>query len=88
VGLATRKMLHGASKLKVAMIGPDLERIVKSSQELTPILKSLGDCKHLTIPDLVVVLGFFEGRRSEGDWMPKRVNIITFLQNYSSSGIS
>jgi hypothetical protein len=60
-------------KLKVTVIGPDLERIVKSGQELMPILKSLGDCEHLSIPDLIVVLGFFEGRRSEGDWMPKRV---------------
>jgi hypothetical protein len=47
-------------KLKVVMIGSDLERIVKSGQKLTPILKSLSDCKHLTIPDLVVALGFLE----------------------------
>jgi hypothetical protein len=49
------------------VIGPDLKRIVKFGKELTLILKSLGDRENLTIPDLVVALGFFEGCRSEGD---------------------
>jgi hypothetical protein len=75
-------------KLKVAVISPDLERIIKSSQELTPILESLGDCEHLTIPDLVVAFGFFEGRRSEGDWMPEGIKIIALLRDYSTSGKS
>jgi hypothetical protein len=88
VGLATRKILHGAPKFEVAVIGPDLKRIVKSGQELMPILKSLGDRKHLTIPDLVVALGFFKERRSEGNWMLKRVYVNTLLQDYSASGVS
>jgi hypothetical protein len=74
-----REVLHCTPKLKVAVICLDLERIVKSGQELMPILKSLGDYKHLMILDLVVVLGFFEGCRSEGNWMPERVEIIAFL---------
>jgi hypothetical protein len=53
-------VLRSTSKLKVVVIGPDLERIVKSGQELMPILKSLGDCEHFTIPDLVVTLCFFD----------------------------
>jgi hypothetical protein len=75
-------------KLKVAVIGPDLERIIKSSKELTPILKSLSDHNHLTIPDLIVALGFFEGRGSEGNWMPEGVKIIALLQDYSSGSES
>jgi hypothetical protein len=74
-----REVLRCTPKLKVAVIGPNLERIVKSGQELMPILKSLSDRKHLTIPDLVVALGFFEGRRSEGDRMPERVKIVALL---------
>jgi hypothetical protein len=66
-------------KLKVMVIGPDLERIVKSGKELTPILKSLGDCKHLTILDLIVAFSFFEGCRSEGNWMPEGVKVIALL---------
>jgi hypothetical protein len=54
------KVLRGAPKLKITVIGPDLERIVKSGQKLMSIFESFGDCKHLTIPDLIVVLGFFE----------------------------
>jgi hypothetical protein len=61
------EMLCCTPKLKVAVIGPDLKRIVESGKELTPILKSLSDHEHLTIPDLVVALGFFEEHRSEGD---------------------
>jgi hypothetical protein len=73
MGLVTCKVLRSMPKLKVAVISPDLKRIVKSGQELTPILESLGNCEHLIIPDLVVTLGFFEERRLEGDWMSKRV---------------
>jgi hypothetical protein len=80
--------LRCTPKLKVAVIGPDLERIVKSGQELTSILKSLGDRKHLTIPDLIVALGFFEGRRLEGDRMPERVEVIAFLRDDSTGGES
>jgi hypothetical protein len=75
-------------KLKIVVISPDLERIVKSGQELTPILESLGDREHLTIPDLVVAFCFFEGRRSECDRMPKRVEIIALLRDDSASGES
>jgi hypothetical protein len=75
-------------KLKVAVIRPDLERIVKSGQELTPILKSLGDREHLMIPDFVVALGFFEERRSKGDRMPEGVEIIAFLRDDSTGGVS
>jgi hypothetical protein len=70
------------------VIRSDLERIVKSGQELTPIFKSLGDCEHLTIPDLVVALGFFKGCRSESDRMPERVEIVTFLRDDSTGGES
>jgi hypothetical protein len=81
-------MLRYTPKLKVAVIGPDLERIVKSGQELTPILESLGDREHLTIPDLVVTLCFFKGRRSESDWMPERVEIVALLRDDSTGGKS
>jgi hypothetical protein len=81
-------MLCSTPKLKVAVISPDLERIIKSSQELMPILESLGDREHLTIPDLVVVFGFFEGCRSEGDWMPERIKIIALLRDYSTGSKS
>jgi hypothetical protein len=81
-------VLRCTPKLKVAVICPDLERIVKFSQELMPILKSLGDCEHLMIPDLVVALGFFEERRLKGDRMPERVEIIAFLQDDSTGGVS
>jgi hypothetical protein len=60
-------MLRGVPKLKVTVIGPDLERIVKSGQELTPILESFCDCEHLTIPDLVIALGFFKECGSKSD---------------------
>jgi hypothetical protein len=83
-----REVLRCTPKLKVAVIGPDLERIVKSGQELTPILKSLGDHEHLTIPYLVVTLCFFEGRRSESDRMPERVEIIALLRDDSTGGES
>jgi hypothetical protein len=65
--LATREMLCGTPKLKIAVIDPDLKRIVKSSQELTPILESLSDCEHLTIPDLIIALGFFKQCGLEGN---------------------
>jgi hypothetical protein len=74
-------------KLKVAVIGPDLKGIVKSSKELMPILESLGDCKHLTIPDLIVAFGFFKRCRSEDDWMPERIEIVALLQDDSTSGV-
>jgi hypothetical protein len=80
--------LRYTPKLKVAVIGSDLERIVKSGQELTPILESLGDREHLTIPNLVVALGFFKGRRSESDRMPERVKIVALLQDNSTCGES
>jgi hypothetical protein len=83
-----REVLRCMPKLKVAVVGPDFERIVKSGQELTPIFESLGDREHLTILDLVVVLGFFEGRRSEGNLMPKRVQVVAFLRDYSTGGES
>jgi hypothetical protein len=70
------------------VIRPDLERIVKSGQELMPILKSLSDREHLMIPDLVVALGFFEGRGSEGDRMPERVEVVALLQDDFASGVS
>jgi hypothetical protein len=53
-----------------------------------PILKSLGDCKHFTIPDLVVALSFFKRCRLKSNWMPKRVKIVTLLQDDSVSDIS
>jgi hypothetical protein len=81
-----REVLRSVSKLKVAVISPDLERIVKSCEELTPILESLSDCEHLTIPDLVVALGFFKERRSEGNWMPEGVKIIALLRDYFTGG--
>jgi hypothetical protein len=84
----TREVLCCTPKLKVTVICPDLERIVKSGQELTPILKSLGDCEHLTIPDLVVALGFLEGRETEGDWMPEGVKVVALLQDDSTGGES
>jgi hypothetical protein len=80
--------LHTAPKLKVVVINSDLERIVKFSQELTPILKSLGDCEHFTITDLVVALGFFKGCRLEGDWMPEGVDVVALLRDYFTGGIS
>jgi hypothetical protein len=52
-----------------------------------PIFESFGDCKHFTISDLIVALGFIKERRLKGDWMPKRVYIIAFLQDYSTSGV-
>jgi hypothetical protein len=81
-------VLRSTPKLKVAVIGPDLERIVKSGQELTPILKSLGDREHLTIPDLVVTLGFLKGRGSEGDRMPEGIEIVALLRDDSTGGES
>jgi hypothetical protein len=84
----TSEMLCGMPKLKVAVIGPDLKRIVKSGQELTPILESLGDCEHLIIPDLVIASGFFERHRLEGDWMPERVYLVALLQDNSTRGVS
>jgi hypothetical protein len=81
-------MLRCTPELKVAVIGSDLERIVKSGQELTPILKSLGDRKHFMIPDLVVALGFFEGRRLEGNRMPERVEVVALLRDDSAGGVS
>jgi hypothetical protein len=83
-----REVLRCTPKLKIAVIGPDLKRIVKSGQELMPILKSLGDYKHFTIPDLVVVLGFFKGCRLEGDRMPKRVKVVALLRDDSAGGVS
>jgi hypothetical protein len=81
-------MLCHTPKLKVAVIGSDLERIVKSGQELTPILKSLSDHEHLTIPDLVIAFGFFEKRRLEGNRMLERVKIIALLRDDSAGGES
>jgi hypothetical protein len=81
-------MLRSTPKLKVTVIGPDFKRIVKSSQELTPILNSLGDHGYLTIPDLVVAFGFFEGRGLESNWMPEGVKIIALLRDYSTGGES
>jgi hypothetical protein len=52
------------------------------------ILESLDDRKHLTIPDLIVSFGFFEGCRSEGNRVPERVEIIALLQDDSTSGVS
>jgi hypothetical protein len=74
-------------KLKVTVICPDLERIVKPGQKLMPILKSLGDHEYLTIPDLIVALGFFEGRGSESDWMPERVEVVALLRDDSTGGV-
>jgi hypothetical protein len=53
-----------------------------------PILKSLGNCEHFTIPDLIVAFGFLKGHRSEGDRMPEGVYIIAFLQDYLTSSVS
>jgi hypothetical protein len=70
------------------VIGSNLERIIKSGQELMPILKSFGDCEHLTIPDLVVALCFFKGCRLEGDRMPEGVEIVALLRDDSTGGVS
>jgi hypothetical protein len=75
-------VLCGAPKLKVLVISPDLKRIVKSSQELTPILESFCDCEHLTLSDLVIALGFFKERGLESNQMPKEVQVVTFLQDH------
>jgi hypothetical protein len=83
-----REVLRCTPKLKVTVVGSDLEGIVKSGQELTPILESLGDRKHFTIPDLVVALGFFEGRGSKSDWMPERVEVVALLRDDSAGSES
>ena len=85
-GLTTIEVLSGFPKLEITMIGDDFERLRESFQELTPILESFCDGKHLTIVDLVVSLSLSHRLGAIRDRVPEL--ILTVLRDNSSSGES
>ena len=85
-GLTTIEVLSGFPKLEIAVIGDDLERLRESFQELSPILESFCDGKHLTIVDLVIAFCFGHGLRAVCNWMPEIV--VAFLGENSTGCVA
>jgi hypothetical protein len=38
------------------MVGPDLDRMLRTFEEVSPLLEGSDDCQHLLIVDLVIAL--------------------------------
>jgi hypothetical protein len=50
------KVLRLPEVLEVLMVSPDLDQMLRTFEEVSPLLEGSDDCQHLLVVDLVIVL--------------------------------